>query len=347
MSRCDQSAETGVIASSAAAPVASDAASPGVWLQRSTREVPKAERFDFWRQLPAGAHMERPLGTRRDFFGEFKFTATPDGIAFGAFVIDPCVSRFGPDGDDSIVDIGVLNAGTMDIRYGRDQTRVLQAGAGPVLFDPARPLTTWTTHSDIMYLRLPRAATVAALGGAAIPRGTAVRPLATGALATQLADCLRGLRWGPAGSASSVVETLHTARALALVALANVRGGGHHWEGELDAALYRVACHQLALHVGDSWVTVDAVAATLGCSRAQLYRLFDLRGESVAGRLRELRMQAAAELLQAWPRVAIGSVAVRCGYSEPIAFDKAFRRRFGMTPSDWRATQADSGRSAP
>lgn len=319
-----------------------DAATPCVWQGRSTREVPEAERFEFWRQFQVAAHMERPAGARGDFFGEVKYTATSDGIVFGKLEVDPCVSRFGPGGDDTVVDIGIINAGTMRIRYARDQTTVLHAGAGPVLFDPARPMTTSTTRSDLAYLRLPRATVVAALGGAAIPRGIAVRPFAPDALAMQLADCLRGLR---GENAATVTDALHTAAALALVALANTRGVGHHWPGELDDALYRAARHQLALRVGDAQSTVEAVAAVLGRSRAQLYRLFAARGESVAGCLRELRMRHAADLLEASPRNAIGAIAARCGYSEPFAFDKAFRRRFEMTPSDWRAMRAGADHS--
>lgn len=317
---------------------------PARWLHRSSREVPAGDRFDFCRQLAVGAHIERLLGARGDFFGDFRYTTTPDGIDFAEIAIDPCESRFGPGGDDTFVDIGLVNAGTAHIRHGRDQTLVLDAQAGPVLFDPARPLTVRTTRSDLFYLHLPRAAVVAAVGGAAVPRGAAVRPLAPGVLTTQLGACLRGLQLGSTQGAAAVGATLHTARALALVILASVRGAGHHWPGELDASLYRAARHQLAQRVADPRATADDIAGVLGCSRAQLYRLFAARGESVAGELRRLRMRRAAVLLRAQPHAAIAVIAGRCGYGEPIAFDKAFRRHFGMTPSDWRAARAATAR---
>lgn len=319
-----------------------DARADGVWLHRSTWEVPKRDRFDFCREMAIGSHIEQPLGARDDFFGEFKYTTTPDGIDFGEIAIDACVSRFGPSVavDEAFVDIGMINAGSMHIRHGRDQTLVLHAGMDPVLFDAARPMTTRTSRSDLAYLRLPRAAVVAAVGGDAVPRGMAVRPLVPGALTAQLGACLQRVQRDSAPSAAAVVEALRTARALALVALARVRDPGHHWPGALDAALYRAARHQLAQQVGEPHVTAEAVAAILGCSRAQLYRLFAARGESVAGCLRELRMQRAAKLLGAQPHAAVGLIGSHCGYGEPIVFDRAFRRRFGMTPSDWRAAHA-------
>lgn len=329
----------------AAVPASQDASTVGqsglgVWCLQSTRQVPPRERFDFCRELPTGSHLERPLGARDDFSAAFKWAMTADGIDFGEIAIDACVSRFGPGDDDRFVDVGLINAGTMHIRHGRDQTLTLHAGMAPAVFDAARPMVTRTTRSDVAYLRVSRAVVRAAVGGDAVPRGAAVRPLPAGALTAQLSACLERVQHGVAQSAAAVTDALHTARALALVALAGVRGAGHHWPAELDAALYRAACHQLDLRVSDPRTTAADVAAVLGCSRAQLYRLFAARGESVAGRLREARMQRAAELLAGQQRMAVGAVAGGCGYAEPIAFDRAFRRRFGMTPSDWRATRA-------
>jgi AraC-like DNA-binding protein len=42
----------------------------------------------------------------------------------------------------------------------------------------------------------------------------------------------------------------------------------------------------------------------------------------------------AAELLR--QRLSITEVAMRLGYSDPAHFTRAFRRRFGMTPGQWR-----------
>jgi AraC-like DNA-binding protein len=37
------------------------------------------------------------------------------------------------------------------------------------------------------------------------------------------------------------------------------------------------------------------------------------------------------------PALDIGDVSLRCGYADLSAFGKAFRRRFGISPRDWRA----------
>lgn len=319
-----------------------EAAPPCIWQHRSTREVRAVDRFEFCRELALGAYVERPLGARGDFRAEFRYTATPAGTACAEIDIEPCVSRFGPDRQDAMVDLGVLNEGILRIRYGRDETTILRAGSAPVLFDPARAMTTASSRTEFTVLRLPRAAVVAALGGNVIPRRAAIRPLVPGPLATRVVARLRALRHAAQADQPTSAAAIDTTSALALVALAHARGARHRWPGGLHAALYRAARSELALRAADPRATVDAVAHVLGCSRAQLYRLFAAHGETVAGYLHEVRMRQAAFLLRAQPQLAIGVIALRCSYIEPAAFTKAFRRRFGLTPRDWRAAATPS-----
>ncbi|QBB69043.1 AraC family transcriptional regulator [Pseudolysobacter antarcticus] len=312
---------------------------PVTWVHHSTREVPAGDRFEFCRALATGSRLESPLGARDDYFGDFRYALTPAGVDFVEMKADPCASRFGADADDTAIVIGVVNAGYMHIRHGKDQAHELHAGSGPVLFDPGRQMTARTSRIDTSYLRISRVAIVQAVGGDAVPRGMAVRSLPPTLLSAQLQACVRGLRQGGCDGVAAAAA-LRAARALALVALASTRSAGHHWSDALDDALFDAALHQLGQQVANPRVTVDAVAATLACSRAQLYRVFAARGEGVEERLRWLRMQHAAKLLTAWPRLAFDTIAERCGYGDPVAFHKAFRRHVGMTPRDWRAAHS-------
>lgn len=310
---------------------------PARWQRISTQAVRPRDRFEFCRAIAIGSHIERPLGARGDFFGDFRYATSAGGVGLADMDVDPCVSRFGPQGQDDIVDVGLLNAGTMQIRHGRDQTLLVSAGAGPLLLDPTRPMTTSTSRSDLTVLRLPRDAVAAAVGRQIVPRGEAVRPLATGALTGELVACLRVLHRAALGVTPVTGAALDTAAALALVVLAGARGAHHHWPGALQQALYRAARHALARQADNPEVTATAVAGLLGCSRAALYRLFAAHGQTVAGYLHEVRMQRATVLLRLHPQMTIGTIALQCSYIEPAAFTKAFRRRFGVTPRDWRA----------
>lgn len=310
-----------------------------IWVRSSTLDVSPAARFDYHRALALaiGARVERLHASNAPFFAQNKSTVTPDGIGFADLMVDPCVTHFGAGGDDLPFEIGVLCAGTMYVHHGKDEARVVRSGDGLLLLDATQRSTMRTTRCAAVQLQLPRTAVAAAMGREAMSRRAALRRVAAGALTTQLAQCLWSLRGNCGYGAERVYATLRTARALALVALAKTRGAGHRWPDELERALYLAACHQLVQAVGNPRVTVDAVAATLQCSRAQLYRAFAARGQSIASYLRELRMQRAAAWLVDHPGMAIGTIADGCGYSELIAFDKAFRRHFGATPRDWRA----------
>lgn len=80
------------------------------------------------------------------------------------------------------------------------------------------------------------------------------------------------------------------------------------------------------------------LAQSLGVSLRTLHRAFAARGATVAGTLRQLRLQRAAELL-AQPRLAGVSVAElgrRCGYSDASHFVRQFQQAFGDTPARWR-----------
>ena len=51
-----------------------------------------------------------------------------------------------------------------------------------------------------------------------------------------------------------------------------------------------------------------------------LYRLFDGTGQTVAGRLRILRIEAAQKLLSNRPDIPIGSVSRQVGFSSEAQF---------------------------
>lgn len=82
-------------------------------------------------------------------------------------------------------------------------------------------------------------------------------------------------------------------------------------------------------------LTAQAIADELYVSRSRLYNAFkNVRGTGVAERLRAKRMEAARNFLVCGKSVA--SVARAVGYARTSAFDEAFRRAFGCSPSQWQ-----------
>jgi AraC-like DNA-binding protein len=104
---------------------------------------------------------------------------------------------------------------------------------------------------------------------------------------------------------------------------------------EIGAALRRAmdfiwANYQLPISLAD-------VAAAQRSSANYLSRLFRAQAKtSFSTFLTQLRLVRAADRLKAAPRATILSVALDVGFPNIAAFNTAFRRAFGATPSKWR-----------
>ena len=82
--------------------------------------------------------------------------------------------------------------------------------------------------------------------------------------------------------------------------------------------------------------TLAELAAQLHCSERHFSRLFrDEFGDSLRARQIELRLQRARQLLVN-SNAKIINVAYESGYRHLGLFNAMFKKRFGMTPSEWR-----------
>ncbi|NMO02638.1 helix-turn-helix domain-containing protein [Gordonia sp. TBRC 11910] len=89
-------------------------------------------------------------------------------------------------------------------------------------------------------------------------------------------------------------------------------------------------------HLSDPDLDIQSIAVGCHVSRRSLYRIFEGSGQSVAGRLRLLRVEAAQKLLAAQGNVSIGSVARHVGFSSEAQFYRTFRSITGATPGEYR-----------
>jgi YesN/AraC family two-component response regulator len=89
--------------------------------------------------------------------------------------------------------------------------------------------------------------------------------------------------------------------------------------------------------MGDEQLSVESLADEIGLSRSQLFRKISaLTGVSVNELIRTFRLQRAAQLLeQKWAPVT--QVAYEVGYSNLSYFSKAFKEKYGVSPSEYLA----------
>jgi AraC-like DNA-binding protein len=96
---------------------------------------------------------------------------------------------------------------------------------------------------------------------------------------------------------------------------------------------------EIDLHVGDPHLSAAAVAVKLGVTARYVHLLLEQTGQSFTEHVLNRRLERAAELLRD-PRHhhrRIGDIAFEVGFVDLSHFNRAFRRRFGDTPSGVRA----------
>jgi AraC family L-rhamnose operon regulatory protein RhaS len=86
---------------------------------------------------------------------------------------------------------------------------------------------------------------------------------------------------------------------------------------------------------------LDDTAAALGMSRRRFTQLFRaVTGTSWLDHLARLRIDYACQLLRQTQRSIVG-VAFECGYEDLSNFYRAFKRRTGLPPNEWRRQQSN------
>ncbi|WP_304616739.1 helix-turn-helix domain-containing protein [Paracoccus sp. (in: a-proteobacteria)] len=183
-------------------------------------------------------------------------------------------------------------------------------------------------------LHLPRSEALARFGractGGRVVRADAGRATALNAILAGMID--------EGEDACAMAEALLTIVAASL--WADDRGAE-----DQGARLYRRALECLARSAFRHGFGLDALAAELGASRRQVQRVFTDHGDTVSGRLNQIRLQAARARLEARAddrADSIAAIAHDCGFQDLSHFYRQFRRQFGTTPAGLGATLARS-----
>ncbi len=106
--------------------------------------------------------------------------------------------------------------------------------------------------------------------------------------------------------------------------------------------LARQILRRIETDYADPELSPEGLAAELGISKRYLQQLLAGSGTSFVQELTATRLDRASDMLSD-PRASglgVGEIAYRCGFLDPGYFARAFRKRFGRTPSEWRGRRA-------
>jgi AraC-like DNA-binding protein len=300
----------------------------------STAEYRLQDRFEAWRtrawpSLAPTMDCTPPDGA---FAAEVE-TLTPAGLSvlysdMTGFAYARDARRVRADGLDRY---GLLLS--EDVGFaGNAAGRTFAGAPGQLLVgDFARPIEQVSTSGRAMSLIVPRAAAEAAVPEIAAMHGRVVVAERVGLLR----DFLVALRTRAAGIRPD--EEARIARILIdLIAFALTPGeAGATALAGADARFW-AADRFIRSQLGRVDLDGDLLMRKLRIGRSTLYRMFAAHG-GVAAYIRDLRLDRAAELLTSPGGPSrIGMVARAVGYADQAVFTRAFRRRHGCAPSDYR-----------
>lgn len=114
-----------------------------------------------------------------------------------------------------------------------------------------------------------------------------------------------------------------------------IRGRG------LTAARLDLLKSHIVKNLGQTDVGIEAVAKANGLSERQVQRLFAHAGTTFSEYLLEQRLDLARRSLLSERQRKISDIAYSAGFSDLSYFNRAFRRRFSLTPSDLKAREGN------
>jgi AraC family transcriptional regulator len=87
----------------------------------------------------------------------------------------------------------------------------------------------------------------------------------------------------------------------------------------------------------DSYITAEDLAEVSGYSIFHFHRIFkDIVGQNVNNYIRNTRLEKASNLLLYNQHKTIEQISMDSGFSTATGFTSAFKKKFGMTPKQWR-----------
>lgn len=203
------------------------------------------------------------------------------------------------------------------------------------IFDLGRPWRmrcTPTAHTSFV---VPRACLPGGYGSLAIAHGTLLRGAAGALLASHLQCLLHTLPSLGAAQAALVAQATSHMLAACLDPTADNQSRA---AAPLQAAWLGKITQFIDARLADPALTPEHLMAALGLSRSSLYRLLAPHG-GVREFITDRRIARAITRLRDFgdsPR--IHQIAEGCGFGDATQFSHAFKRKTGLSPSDFRAS---------
>jgi AraC-like DNA-binding protein len=313
----------------------------------STADVPPGERFGFWREVNSKIWV--PYDLRCEPQARSSFRAQVGISEFGGVQVTLMTSmphsvhrtpKLIRQADPEVFKLGCIVHGHGVIAQ---DGRCTEFGVGDLMFyDTSRPykaeLKTHGPAGQLLLLRFPRsllplpARDLQSLSAVRIPGVKGIGALSSQFL-LQLARRMGELSSSDTARLSTLTLDVLTA-ALADAMDTQSLVPQHTRRRALMAQIHAFIRENL----GDARLSPDAIAAAHHISLRYLHKLFQQEERTVAGWIRERRLEQCRRDLANLQLAArpINAIAARWGFTSPAHFSQAFRSAYGLSPRQFR-----------
>ena len=300
-------------------------------------------RFDSWREAFGRTFLRLDLEPQGDLFTTRMSLRALPNLGLGAVTTSGCrvmrTRELLADGQDDIGMVALLQG------HGRardSEGREVELGPGEAIFlrNGGQGFVEYADDSAYLCFTIPEQifATFIADRDAACMRtirsGSGPLDLLTRYTQLVVADEALTRDAGPA-----IARHIHDLAAM-------IMAGTPELAAALDSRGARTAARlatikaEIRSRISDSTLSITGVAGKFGITPRYVARLFEHEGTSFTAFVLEQRLSLARNLLEDPSRagLSISALALASGFGDISYFNKCFRRRYGMTPSEIRRT---------
>lgn len=307
----------------------------------STRGLPARKSFRLWRETLAEQFVpgEQTALGRKPFEGTIEAAMVGD-LTISRFTLDAMRTEVTPSTilrhakHDKLALFVMLDGTNTAVQDGRES---VQRAGDIAIYESILPaIAEYSDSTSFLYIEVPRRPLENALGPARLYSSLTVDGASGGgALATSFFRELVRL----AGQFDHATGTRMAAIGLDLLtaSMADRLARSVPCSVSGDVVVQRAKAY-VAANLWDPLLDPGRVAAAAGVSLRRLQELFQERGRYVADWIWERRLEQASAKLSdpGCHRIAIGNISYSCGFISQAHFSTRFKRRFGLTPRDFR-----------